>query len=651
MSSEQKVEPGGDLAYWEPTESTREIENGVKWQPGDPIGYIRPEIPQFDVPLYEGQRYEALVPDTLDLQARAALAVHGLTGPTNPLADYEVYFFAYFHSNPVMMQHSSDSHCMNKFMEALPLLRIMSGSQDAEQVDRRWMEVLLHQIGPDGLAYLPTKGRPWALLGIERLLPPHAKDREQFISPIHCGRLLSALTLYDQRDGGGLWRETAERLVDALADVAVDRGDYAYFAPHPYWAEKGSTADPAHRATHTGLEVRGAVLGLTHLYRATGYEPARDFAKKLVHYMLHVCQGFDEDGRFNASLYSEGDDAGYQVQMPDARHFHLHSYALQSILEYGSVTGDAELMELARKGYLYGKSQGNDLLGYFPEFVNSPRMEHSELCEVADMIALGLKLTDAGLGDYWDDADRWARNMFAEGQLTHTDWINRLHVAGMEGTREVDVLPSHINPIYQTTERVAERNLGCFAGWPKANDWYAGQGMGIMHCCTGNAARALYYLWDHILTQENGRLSVNLLLNRASPWADIDSYIPYKGQVDVKVKQPLNLAMRIPEWVRAGDVRCEVAGGARDLGWEGRYAKVGSVKPGDRVSLIFPIAERTDVVYVEKERYTLVRKGNEVVSIDPPGKYCPLYQRAHYRVDAPRWRKMERFVSDESIHW
>jgi hypothetical protein len=267
------------------------------------------------------------------------------------------------------------------------------------------------------------------------------------------------------------------------------------------------------------------------------------------------------------------------------------------------------------------------------------------------MIALGLKLTDAGLGDYWDDVDRWARNMFAEGQLTHTDWIDRLHVAGMEGTREVDVLPSHINPIYQTTERVAERNLGCFAGWPKANDWYAGQGMGIMHCCTGNAARALYYLWDHVLTHENGTLRVNLLLNRASPWADIDSTIPYKGQVDVKVKRELDLEMRIPEWVQPGEVRCEVAGVSRDLGWQGRYAQVGTVKPGDRVTLTFPIAERTDVVYVEKERYTLVRKGNEVVNIDPPGRYCPLYQRAHYRTDATRWRKMERFVSDESIHW
>ena len=158
-------------------------------------------------------------------------------------------------------------------------------------------------------------------------------------------------------------------------------------------------------------------------------------------------------------------------------------------------------------------------------------------------------------------------------------------------------------------------------------------------------------MWDHILTHENGKLRVNLLLNRASPWADVDSHIPYTGQVDVKVKQPLDLAIRIPEWVGPGEVRCQVAGAERRLEFDGRYVQVGAVKPGDVATVTFPIAERTDVVYVEKEQYTLIRKGNDVVHIHPPGKYCPLYQRAHYRANTTRWRKLERFVSNEIIHW
>ena len=211
-------------------------------------------------------------------------------------------------------------------------------------------------------------------------------------------------------------------------------------------------------------------------------------------------------------------------------------------------------------------------------------------------------------------------------------------------------MPSQVGP-YSTVDRVPERNLGAFAGYPAANDWYVEYGNGIMHCCTANAVQAIYRIWHRILRHEGGKLRVNLLLNRASPWADVDSYIPYQGRVDVKVKQLVDLAVRIPEWVAPAETRCQVNGAERELGWDGRYVQVGAVQPGDVATLSFPIFERTDVVHIEKQRFTLVRKGNEVVSIEPPGRYYPLYQRQHYREDAPRWRKVSRFISDESVAW
>ena len=41
------------------------------WKPGAAIEYISPEIPQFEVTEYKGERYETMVPDTLDLAERA----------------------------------------------------------------------------------------------------------------------------------------------------------------------------------------------------------------------------------------------------------------------------------------------------------------------------------------------------------------------------------------------------------------------------------------------------------------------------------------------------------------------------------------------------------------------------------------------------
>ncbi len=58
---------------------------------------------------------------------------------------------------------------------------------------------------------------------------------------------------------------------------------------------------------------------------------------------------------------------------------------------------------------------------YLKRSVNS-----SETCEVADMIGLALKLTQAGVGEYWEDTDRWVRNQFVENQLTSVDWVKNL---------------------------------------------------------------------------------------------------------------------------------------------------------------------------------------------------------------------------------
>ena len=458
-----------------------------------------------------------------------------------------------------------------------------------------------------------------------------------------------------QRDGGSLWREALRRLVDGVIGLAVDAGEFAYFWPSMWQAKKERPVDAEMPTAWAEIEVAFIARGLVHAYRLLGCRPALSMARKMLNYARH--QFYGEDGCF---FSTRGD--------PTKAHFHAHTRGLLAMEEYAELADDQEMMEFAVRSFEWAKGLGGnlevrvpaqgfvatppgyDLIGYFPEWTSSPEWEGSEICEVADMIVLALKVSEAGAGDYWDDADRWIRNMFAEGQLLSTDWIYRMPEAGLINPDAEDLSASVVGP-YDTVERVPERNLGAFAGWPAANDWYVGNGPGIMQCCTVNAAQAIYSVWERALRHEDGRLRVNLLLNRASPWADVDSYIPYQGRVDVRVKQPVDLSIRIPEWVAPGETRCQVNGKERALGWDGRYAQVGEVKPGGVTTLSFPIFERTDIVHIEKQRFTLVRKGNEVVSIDPPGRYCPLYRRQHFRDDTPRWRKVTRFISREQIEW
>ena len=178
----------------------------------------------------------------------------------------------------------------------------------------------------------------------------------------------------------------------------------------------------------------------------------------------------------------------------------------------------------------------------------------------------------------------------------------------------------------ESDDCVAGLNVGDFSGHPSANDLEIGE-LTITYCCSGNAGRTIYYVWDKILNLGDGRLRVNLLLNRAYPWGDVNSYISYRGQVDVNIKEPCRkVLVRAPEWIASGndEVTCEVRGVQRPVTWEGRYVDAGEAKPGDTVSVKFPISERTvgrrnriDLRQSGTERiagecYTLVIKGNTV---------------------------------------
>ena len=157
------------------------------------------------------------------------------------------------------------------------------------------------------------------------------------------------------------------------------------------------------------------------------------------------------------------------------------------------------------------------------------------------------------------------------------------------------------------------------------------------------------------IEHEQETLRVNLLLNRASRWADIYSYIPYQGRVDLKMKAPSkSVLVRAPEWVSTGgtDIAPKVNGARRPLRWQGRYVDLGAAKPGETLVVTFPIFERTVKEKIGPQTYSLALKGNNVVSIDPPGQNGPLYaDRGNYRKDQVQWLKLRRFVPDESIRW
>jgi hypothetical protein len=628
------------------------------------IQYIRDSIPAFEIPAYRGKTYVDLVPDTLDLAERAKLGVHALTSITDPAADYQIYWAVNLLRNPPVMEHQFDDYhvqVVEGFLEALPLLRTASGSDLNSQVDQVWMANFLKCLGPDGLFYLPLVGGPWerpkpsAGGGVWRADGTTTSAGDLSVTQMSSGQLsarcLGTMSLYYSRDRNPVWKEASEHMIQRLSALAVRKNDYCYFPNGSLEPNAKYGAGAEMPLGLDAIEMNGRLSqGLSQCYRATGYEPALELAKPLVNYFRRYSGTFDEQGRF---LWADSDrnslgwgyNAKYEVV---GGHAHGRAIGLLSMLEYATIAGDKDTAQFVKSSFEWAKSQQaspfgvSTLVGWFPEWYY-PEYPSCEGCMAADMVALATKLSMAGLGDYWDDVDRWLRNDFLEQQLTSPDWIYHA----------TERMPRQGVPPHSVAEQTPERNVGSFAGWSSGNDWVVNGG--IMHCCTGNGNRALYYAWQGILQNTAGELKVNLLLNRASPWVDVYSYLPYSGRVEMKIKtSSKSVRLRAPEWVQNGnnEVACTVNGTPRPLQWAGRYLALGAAEPGQTIVLNFPISKRTVAERIGPEKYTLVVKGNTVVSIDPSGKNGPLYaDRGHYSGEDAQWRKLNRFVADEPIAW
>jgi len=168
-----------------------------------------------------------MVPATFDVQERAALAVRGLTGITDAEKDYEVYWWVDVGAHPPYMVHRpNDLHNQVAFHSALPLMRLISGSDFNQYVEEQWAKVLLHMVGPEGLLWTRTEDRPWLQFhgGLT-----HGDAADDYADVILNGWALAVFALYYRLTSDKLWKETGEQVVRGLAANVVDKASYAYF--------------------------------------------------------------------------------------------------------------------------------------------------------------------------------------------------------------------------------------------------------------------------------------------------------------------------------------------------------------------------------------------------------------------------------------
>ena len=240
---------------------------------------------------------------------------------------------------------------------------------------------------------------------------------------------------------------------------------------------------------------------------------------------------------------------------------------------------------------------------------------------------------EARFQTYWDDVDAIARNQLAEHQFCNLAVMRDM----CKGALRVE-------------------------------DYYGGFGVGsptgidpqMYGCCSANGAIGLYYVWHGITRFRDGVATVNLFLNRASAWMDVNSYLPYEGKVELHNKQAKTALVRVPDWVDMGEVKSFVNDKTVRPQSSGRYLVFDGLQKGATVRLKFPNPEAVEHYTINGQRYQVTFRGSTVVDIEPRSKdraladwdkgiYFPLYQRSEYRTDKAPRRTVQRFVAEKIL--
>ena len=617
-----------------------------------------------------GERYEADVPDTLDLAERGRIAINGLTGAVNPDHNYDQYFLSRLANDPPYMvnMHIGDVICTAKWDESLPMMRVMSGSDQNLDIEEKMMNAMVSALDPeDGLHYISAEDSANTSWMHRRGYPIADEDLSSVILD---GRLMLAMMTWYERDKDPVWLDRIQKMADGLAKIAVYKDDYAFYpegkvgiefsylkeSGYKYTDEPESDAEGSEGSVlvYQGQQIRA----LARWYEMSGDEKALELARKLSNFVTKR-KMWDADA---VSAWIDGPGRGNF-----SGHLHGHHISSRGVLEYAHVANDQRLKEFVRDCYEYSRSWGMGRIGTFGDGTHKG---YTEGCSIADMLALAIRLSDYGVGDYWDDVDQYVRNQATEAQFLSSDLLEKVAKATSEhpdayqqyatdtmksppwGPALFTQVLERTAPQEPVTDRVIERNLGLFPFFSSPTSIpYPVQG----GCCSGNLTNALYYAWESIVRHRDGVAQVNLLLNRASPWLDVDSYLPYEGKVVIKNKKARKLSVRIPRWVDRNAVTCRVNQGEADTFWTGNYLVFDSLRPTDVVTIEFPMVEQT-VKYTHPfdKEYTISFKGNTVVDIAPrdenPTAY-PLYLRDHYKQNTAPMKNVTRYVSPVSLDW
>lgn len=581
-----------------------------------------------------GEWETAEVPDTLDLVEQMGYSINILTNSMDPDQFYGTDMIQ-FDRRPIE-RNSSNWDITPKNARQLPMLRQACGSDYNLEIEYNVMKMLLEAIREDGLLYYPYDGNK-----LKGTSYPQTNATTIF-----------AMLNFHHRDGNPKWLDWIDHLAKGIRSVAIEVEDRAFFPMqagidpegkwHVYTADGSEpTYDPLVEPRIDALGYEGAARAeanrlmsvLAIHYEQTGDEKSLEMAKKILNYALKPGMWAENSDEKRYPGYEHGIWMG---------HFHNGTQGLNSVLDMALALNDDWLKEFAREYYEHIRRNSIVRLGFSPcwstpEAYGRPvdLARYPEPCATGDFVVDGVRMSDAGLGDYWDDVDYTVRNHLVEQQITD-----------LERMRQI----ANVKPGSQ-----GEKILAAFRGGFSHSSPSRVCLTGLGGCCAVNGAQGLYYAWHGITRIDRGVATVNLFLNRATEWMDVESHLPYAGKVVLRNKQAHTAVVRIPGWVDKKTVSTQIerGGEVREV-TPPRYSNrmiLQNLEPGDSIVVEFDVPIWEDEYTINGDKVQLTFKGSTVIDVSPrdEGDFYQLYRRDHYRANEAPIEEVRRFIPDKTI--
>ncbi|WP_308638013.1 hypothetical protein [Paenibacillus silvisoli] len=412
---------------------------------------------------------------------------------------------------------------------------------------------------------------------------------DPFLNPFMAGRMLIAyVDLY--LDSPSAERQASiEKLAAAIRENLQHEDDYSYWFRQP---EGWNTMDNAVFGDfnpYPTFPLGGIMLALARFTETVDAPDCEDLLDRMARFVLHVSGTFTEEGHYQGHTHSGG-----------------ILTAAVAIMRRALQTKDERQIQQMKTVFDWTMRYSSSW-GWIPDGVG-PDNASCESCSITDAIHLGLLIARNIDASYYAVLERFARNQLLENQFVLTD----------------PMLP---NVDEALKPKFARALYGSWASWSKPGS-LDNCNESVEGCCLGAGVRACYLVWDDIVTQKDGVVSVNMALSRNSDWVEVISYQPYEGKLELIVHDAPTLRVRVPDWIDFEDVTVSVDDAVQKpaLSADG-YIRLEGLQPGQLVQLIYPLTTVEKSERVSGQDYNVRWRGDTVVSVMPFGQIYPLFKR------------------------